>query len=97
MKILENGGDLIDYCRENPSPVDLLLLDIVMPEIDGYAAFWELKELKYNTRVVFISVENTAGIIKNVLANGAYDFITKPLKRDTILERVKNVMKKPLV
>ncbi len=94
--MFDNGQDLLDWCKANPGGADCIIMDIIMPKVDGYAAFWELKETGYRTRVVFFSIENTAGIIKNVISLGAYDFITKPFKREVLLERMKKVVHRPL-
>ncbi|MCB1164664.1 MAG: response regulator [Leptospiraceae bacterium] len=86
--ICANGQELLEWLRANPKSVDLLLLDIVMPVVDGYAAFHELKQLEPELKVIFISVENSAPLIKTVLSMGALDFITRPIKRDALVERV---------
>jgi len=97
--VCENGRMLVDWIKSNPTTADVIILDIIMPVLDGYAAFWELKELNLNPfpRIVFVSVENTASIIKNVVSLGAYDFITKPLKREVVIERVGKVVRRPLI
>ena len=86
--ICGNGQELLEWLRANPGSVDLVLLDIVMPVVDGYAAFHELKQLEPELKVIFISVENSAPLIKTVLSMGALDFITRPIKRDALVERV---------
>jgi two-component system chemotaxis response regulator CheY len=95
VQVFENGRQLVDWYAANPGSVDCILLDIIMPVLDGYAAFWELKKIHPMPRIVFVSVENTATLIKSVLARGAYDFITKPIKRDVVLERIHKVVRRP--
>ena len=89
-----NGRELVTWYKRRPDSADCILLDIIMPVLDGYAAFWELKELDPLPRVIFISVENTIGVVKNVIELGASDFITKPLQRDKILERVRKTLER---
>ncbi len=73
-------------------PFDLVLLDIQMPEMDGYEV---CKILKSDDRtkdipVIFLSARNdTQDIVKGFNA-GAVDYITKPFNSDEILSRIKN-------
>ncbi len=95
VEIFSNGRALIDWYRVHSADVDVILLDIIMPVLDGYAAFYELKEIQPRPRIVFISIENTATLIKSVIEKGAYDYITKPMKREMLIERVSRVVRRP--
>ncbi|MDH5656146.1 MAG: response regulator [Spirochaetia bacterium] len=88
IEVFSNGRELVEWYKNYPGAADLLIIDVIMPVLDGYAALWELKEFGPLPKIVFISVENTATLIKDVLARGVLDYLTKPLKRDMILERV---------
>ena len=96
-KVIQTFGDgrsLLNWCADNPGKADLLLLDIIMPTLDGFAAFFELKKIKPDPRVVFISVENPSHVIQYLLKNGAYDYIAKPYDRTKLLNRIKMVLKR---
>lgn len=88
LQVFSNGYELLEWVRKNPRTADVVLLDIIMPVVDGYAAFHELRKLAPEIKVVFVSVENSAPLIKSVLAMGALDFITRPVKRDVLAERL---------
>lgn len=90
----ENGRQLADHVKSRPGDFDLILLDIVMPVLDGYAAFFEMKDTGRMPRVVFFSVENTPAVIRHVLENGASDYVTRPCKKEDLLERIKPVLGK---
>lgn len=91
--IAETGRELIELYKKNKQ-VDLVTIEIFLPVMDGYAAFWELKEMGVIPRVIFISEENTPSVIKSLLDAGAMDYIVKPIKREKILEKVRETMLK---
>lgn len=90
--ICSNGKELMEWLKENPRTVDGIILDIVMPVMDGYAAFFEVRKIEPRVKVVFVSIENSAPLIKNLLGLGAADFIARPVKRDTLIPRVKKAL-----
>ncbi|WCL48636.1 response regulator [Leptospira sp. GIMC2001] len=91
--IAETGKELIDLYKKNKQ-VDLITIENFLPVMDGYAAFWELKDLGVIPRVLFISEENTPAVIKSLLDAGAMDYIVKPIKREKILEKVREIIQK---
>lgn len=93
--VVADGRALINYLRKPDEPVDLVLLDIIMPVLDGFAAFWEMKQAPSMPPVVFLSVENSAAVAKYLLEHGAADYITKPYNRGKLLERLQRVLQKP--
>ena len=90
--IVENGRALVNAVRGAKEPPDLILLDIIMPVLDGFAAFWELKQFPETPPVIFLSVENSVAVVKYLLENGAADYITRPLNRAKLMERVGKVL-----
>lgn len=79
----------------NESSIDLILMDLMMPEIDGITACQIIKSMPQYTDVPIIIVSaNTE--MKNLEASfeaGAVDFIHKPLNRIELLARVRSVLK----
>jgi len=77
-------------------PPDLILLDVRLPDMDGYQV---LKELKGDPRtkgvpVVMVSVKSDESDIVVGLEMGAEDYITKPFRRRELLARVKTVLRR---
>ena len=70
---------------------DLILLDIEMPEMDGFEALKLLKAdaEKSSIPVIFLTVMNDPEIEARGLGLGAMDFLYKPLSKSTLLERIK--------
>lgn len=93
--VFNDGKGLVDWCRENAPEPDLIILDIIMPVLDGFAAFWDLKRLPNLPRVFFLSVENSSQVIKYLIGNGAIDYVTRPYNRTQLLDRIKSAVRKP--
>lgn len=85
-----NGASAMKVLHDNP--IDLILLDIMMPEIDGFEVCKQIKEIKElrEIPIIFLTAKNdTNDIIKGFQAGGI-DYITKPFIYDELLIRIKN-------
>lgn len=67
---------------------DLILLDVLMPEMDGFATFARLKEEPWfaSTPVVFITGTQDDAVKTKALESGAADILIKPLDKDLLLK-----------
>lgn len=74
----------------NERDVDLILLDIVMPEMDGYDVINTLKQSDKtkNIPVIFITAKAETDDIVKGLQLGAVDYIPKPIRKEEVLARV---------
>jgi CheY-like chemotaxis protein len=82
----ENGKDGIEQLRENPD-VDLVLMDIMMPEMDGYETMQAVRQMPQFKQLPIISLTAKAmrGDREKSIASGASDYITKPVDTDQLL------------
>ena len=89
----KNGRDAVELA-EKFSP-DVILLDIVMPEMDGYAVIADLKrsEKTRDIPVIFITGMSENDDEEKGLELGAVDYITKPFSPKLVKLRVKNQIK----
>jgi len=88
--VATNGREALDKIEAGLYP-ELLLLDVMMPELDGYAVCRMLKE-KENTRdipIIFITAKNEEQDETRGFELGAVDYITKPFSLPVVLKRVK--------
>jgi signal transduction histidine kinase/DNA-binding response OmpR family regulator len=82
----ENGREGLDALRKNPD-VDLVLMDIMMPEMDGYEttrAVRDMPEFKA-LPIVALTAKAMKGDREKSIASGASDYITKPVDVDQLL------------
>jgi len=88
-----NGPEGI--AKINKYNIDMLLLDIMMPGMDGFEVCRAIKtEPSVNLPVVFISAKAEAADIARGFALGADDYIIKPFDPNDLLIRIKSVFEK---
>ncbi|HVZ53144.1 MAG TPA: response regulator [Pseudolabrys sp.] len=78
-----------------PVPIDVILLDIVMPEIDGIEACAAIRnDGRYgDVPIIMVTQLNDMDSLGNAFVAGATDYITKPVKRIELLARVRSAIR----
>jgi CheY-like chemotaxis protein len=91
--VATNGATALQIAQSEI--LDLILLDIMMPEMDGYEVCTKLKEnaATKNIPVIFITARDAQENEAKGLELGAVDYITKPISRPIVQTRVKNHLK----
>ena len=79
--------------RVTRGPVDLILLDVWMPGMDGLATLAKLRERQVDTQVVLISGHGSIESAVKAIKLGAFDFVEKPLSLDKTLLVVRNALR----
>ena len=73
-------------------PFDLILSDVVMPEMDGPTMLRELRKRGVKTKVVFVSGYAEDAFEKNLEGQTDFAFLPKPFSLKQLVEKVKEVM-----
>lgn len=73
---------------------DLILLDIMLPNKDGFQILKNLKSEKINTPIIILTAKSEIYDKLNGLENGADDYITKPFHMRELVARIKNILKR---
>lgn len=84
----EDGRKALDIYKERLGEIDLVILDMVMPETGGEIIFGELKKIDPVVRVVVASAYSMDGVVAECMAGGALDFLNKPYDLHQLLEAV---------
>jgi CheY-like chemotaxis protein len=90
VKVAKSGAKAIEILETDAS-VDLILLDIMMPEMDGYEVCERIKSSNSTAKipVIFITALNESSDETKGFKVGGADFITKPFNADVVLARIK--------
>ena len=92
VRLASNGAEGLDLARS--LPFDAVIVDMMMPGIDGLQVLDELRkhddELPVVMITAFASMENAISAMKK----GAFDYITKPFKNDEVLVVLRNAVER---
>lgn len=90
--MVESGAEAIAYLEKNT--VDLILLDLIMPEMDGIETYDRLRQLENgrDVPVIFLTADTESGNEIVCLKKGAADFVRKPFLPEIIENRIRRVL-----
>lgn len=88
----KGGEEAIRLCRTHVGPIDLLLTDVVMPEISGKEVADRLKELRPQIRVLFMSGYTDEAIVEHGVLDANVEFIQKPFTWVRLTKKVRDVL-----
>ena len=91
----KSGKEALDLLVRGAAP-NLILLDIMMPSMDGWEVFNRLKAISYlkNVPIVFLSSATETSVVDRAFEMGAADFIGKPLTKKNLCDRIRKTLNK---
>jgi CheY-like chemotaxis protein len=92
--VLLNAGDgreAIEVASAN-SDIDIILMDIQLPVIDGYGAARKIRELKRKVKIIAQTAYSLIGDREKIIASGFDDYIVKPLFPQQLIEKLTNAV-----
>ena len=95
--VAADGREAVELCAM--LPYDLIFMDCQMPEMDGYAATAEIRQRQgANGRpaIIAMTAEVMEGCREHCIASGMDDYISKPVRRDDIIEALKKWVPKAI-
>ncbi len=81
-------------CEEHPGPIDLLLTDVVMPNMSGSELAEGARALRPQLKTVFMSGYTATAIVDHGMLGADEAYLTKPFTRDELLQRLREVLDK---
>ena len=82
-----NGLEAVKLCKSNPT-IELVLMDIKMPEMDGCEATTQIKKFKPDLPIIAQTAYSTEADKNKALACGCSDFISKPINKKLLLSKI---------
>lgn len=83
----ENGQDAINITQENPD-IDLILMDIQMPIVDGYAATEAIRKFRSDVIIIAQTAFGLMGDREKILESGFNDYLIKPIMSKILFEKI---------
>ena len=84
-----SGLEALERIEEHDGKVDLIVSDVVMPEMDGPTMFGELRKRGIHVRVIFVSGYAEDAFAKNLPEGEDFGFLPKPFSLKQLIETVK--------
>jgi len=89
----ENGKKGVEYYQEHTQKIDLILLDMVMPVMDGNECFRLLKEINPQAKIVIASGYTREADFGSLTQKGLAGFIRKPYTLEQLVALLKELLK----
>lgn len=87
----KNGQEAVDMCRENKE-IDLVLMDIKMPEMDGHEAFKQIRLFNATIPIIAQSAYSFPEEIEHIKRTGFNEFLAKPLDKEKLFATINKYM-----
>ncbi len=81
---------------KRPNDINLVLLDVMMPKIDGLTLLHEIKKIKKDIRVIIMTAYGSRDVLVQALRSHADDFIEKPFHRSELKDRISVILRDKL-
>ena len=88
----KSGNEAIDIFRSNLNSIDLVLLDLVMPDMGGEDTFDTLKQLKPDVNVLLSTGYNENEVVSKLISSGCKGYIQKPFTMDKLIDKLSTVL-----
>jgi two-component system response regulator AtoC len=90
VRTFTNGSDLLENIYENP---DLVLLDIMLPDINGTDILKKIKRMNKHLPVIMLSAQGNIDVALECIREGAFDYFPKPVDKNRLGPAIQNAVK----
>ncbi len=90
-----NGKEAIDIYRQHCADIDLVVLDMIMPGMDGLGVYKILRKINPDLRVIVTSGNTSQSRLEEILSNGCNRCLKKPYSRNQLAEEIQEILSIP--
>jgi two-component system, cell cycle sensor histidine kinase and response regulator CckA len=90
--IAKNGSDAIELCKTHKDAIDMVILDMIMPDMSGEETYERIKEIMPNVKVLLSSGYSIVGQAKEMLERGCNGFIQKPFNMRRLSQKIRELL-----
>jgi DNA-binding response OmpR family regulator len=94
VELMENGELALDKMTRNPESVDLVVLDVMLPGVDGFSVASELRRVGIFVPILMLTARGRAEDVLRGFEMGADDYLTKPFELSIFIARVRGLMRR---
>jgi DNA-binding NtrC family response regulator len=87
-----SGKEALESLRE--SPVDVVVLDVKMPDMDGIETLKEIKKIRPSVEVIMLTGHANVEVAMQGMELGAFDYLMKPMDIDELIYKLQDAYKK---
>jgi CheY-like chemotaxis protein len=88
-----NGAAGLSVYREKWREIDIVIIDMIMPEMSGRDAFLEMKKINPDIRAILSSGFSLDGASQSMMAEGVRGFVHKPYRQNELLRTISEILK----
>jgi two-component system, sensor histidine kinase and response regulator len=98
VEVANNGREAVEKFTDRPDHFGLIFMDVQMPEMDGYEATGAIRERGFTQiPIIALTAHAMKGEQEKCLAQGMNDYVTKPIKREILLEKIRQWTESPVL
>jgi len=90
--IAKSGKEAIELYKEDQEKIDMVILDMIMPDVDGKIAYEKLKEINPEIKVLLSSGYSITGQAQEILDKGCNGFIQKPYSLKDLSLKLREIL-----
>jgi DNA-binding response OmpR family regulator len=94
VQVLDNGEAALELFRGRPAAFDVMVLDIMLPGIDGFSVISELRGAGNFIPTLILTARGHADDVLKGFASGADDYLTKPFDLDILIARLRGLLRR---
>lgn len=88
----QNGEEAVNYFEQHADTIDLILLDVVMPKMDGLQALRQILKIEPRAKVIMVTAISNTSIVTGAMRVGAREFVTKPFRLSEFVRAINKVI-----